>query len=128
MLMFPYQAAGCADDLGGADFDNGADTVPVAEDEYTEPVVLSDRGDVMKVMTPSVAVAVAVAVVSHDFYQHDDDYEFAFAAELFAVPVRVSAFLVPSGTVRQLPALTPDEVDVAAVRGAALSCRHDLEH
>jgi hypothetical protein len=31
--MFPYQETGCADDLGGADFGNGADIVPVAEDE-----------------------------------------------------------------------------------------------
>ena len=47
MLMSPYQETCCADDLGGADSGNGADTVPVAEDEYIEPVVLSHHGGVM---------------------------------------------------------------------------------
>jgi hypothetical protein len=80
----------------------------------------------MKVMTPSVVAAPVAAF--DDFYQHDDDYQFAFVAVLSAVDVRVSDFLVPSEKARQPPAMTPDGADVAAVRGAALSCRHIREH
>jgi predicted Co/Zn/Cd cation transporter (cation efflux family) len=129
MLIFPYQCCQetcCGDDLGGADFGNGADTVVAAEDAYIEPAVLSYRGCVMKTMTPSAVVA---ADVLDDVYQHDDDYEFAFAAAFSAVDATISAFLVHSEKRRQPVPMTPAEADVAAVQGAAaLSCCYIREH